>query len=251
MEIKILQWNIRCKEKPENIIRVLNEVDADIICLQEVTEENDALPGVNVLDRLLEAFPHACKFFVAQNWKENGKLTMNMGNAILSKFGFAGENAFFIQDSGGDKPAFDDEGRVYGEVDILVGEHATLTVATTHMSYTDAFAGSPKRDEENRQLLKAITMKPRRNYVFCGDLNATPDSDFIQSFEQKTGLIPALFFADKTWTTKPFTYRGFKAEKLDWRLDYVFTSTDVDVISAQVIETDASDHLPILTTIKL
>lgn len=250
MEIKILQWNVWYKEKPEHIARVLNEIDADIVCLQEVSEVMPGAPGVNVMESLAGAFPHPGKFFLAQTWTNGGVVTRNLGNAIFSKFGFAGEKTFFIQDSGSGFPEADDEGRVYAETDIILNETTKLSVATTHMSYTHAFEGSEKRDEENRQLLKCFS-KDRKHFIFCGDLNATPQSPFIQTFEQKTGLIPALFFAEPTWTTKPFEYNGFKADTLDYRLDYVFTSIDINVISSEIIQTDVSDHLPILTTIKV
>jgi len=250
MELKILQWNVWYKEKPENIILVLKEIDADILCLQELTDVSEENPGVSVVDEITKALAYNSKYFVAQTWSDVDIPVMTMGNGIFSKLDFVSDRGFFIQDSGNNNPRYDDEGRVYGEVDILVGKNKKLTVATTHMSYTHAFEGSKKRDEENRQLHKALPTNPK-NYVFCGDLNTVPQSAFIQSFPEKSGLIPALFYNDNTWTTKPFDYEGFKADTLDYRLDYVYTSIDVDVISAEVMQTDVSDHLPILTTIRI
>ena len=52
-----------------------------------------------------------------------------------------------------------------------------------------------------------------------------------------------------TWTTKPFSYNGFTVDKLDYKLDYVFTSSDISVKNIKVIDTEYSDHLPILCEI--
>ena len=54
---------------------------------------------------------------------------------------------------------------------------------------------------------------------------------------------------ENTWTTKPFSYNGFEATKLDYKLDYVFTSDDITVKDIRVIKTEYSDHLPILCEI--
>lgn len=36
MRIKILQWNIWYEEKPENIVKTVQEIKPDIFCLQEL-----------------------------------------------------------------------------------------------------------------------------------------------------------------------------------------------------------------------
>ena len=40
MQITVLQWNIWYKEPIENILKVLKEIDADIVCLQELSINN-------------------------------------------------------------------------------------------------------------------------------------------------------------------------------------------------------------------
>ena len=49
-----------------------------------------------------------------------------------------------------------------------------------------------------------------------------------------------------TWTTKPFDYGGFAETELRWRLDYAFATPDLEITSAKIVETEYSDHLPIL-----
>ena len=58
-------------------------------------------------------------------------------------------------------------------------------------------------------------------------------------------------YHEKTWTTKPFSYNGFSENSLNWRLDFVFGTKDIKVISSEIIKTDLSDHLPILIKIEI
>ena len=51
------------------------------------------------------------------------------------------------------------------------------------------------------------------------------------------------------YLTKSFSYNGFTVDKLDHKLDYVFTSKDILVKNIKVIDTEYSDHLPILCEI--
>ena len=64
----------------------------------------------------------------------------------------------------------------------------------------------------------------------------------IQKYLKNAGPDPS----EKTWTTKPFSYKGFEASTLDWRLDYCFVTPDLQITSAEVVKTSYSDHLPIL-----
>ena len=54
-----------------------------------------------------------------------------------------------------------------------------------------------------------------------------------------------------TWTTKPFSYNGFKETELKWKLDYIFTSRDIKVKERKLVDTKYSDHLPILIAFEL
>ena len=43
----------------------------------------------------------------------------------------------------------------------------------------------------------------------------------------------------------------FPANNPDRKLDYIFTTKDLTVINSKVIKTEASDHLPIYSEIKV
>ncbi len=90
------------------------------------------------------------------------------------------------------------------------------------------------------------------NFIFTGDLNSIPNSFTVKSILTKTNLRNAgPDFDQKTWTTKPFNYHGFSENNLNWRIDYTFVSKDIKVVSSEIVDTDLSDHLPILTVIEV
>lgn len=85
-----------------------------------------------------------------------------------------------------------------------------------------------------------------------GDLNSTPDSYTItEILKINTLKNPGPDFKRNTWTTKPFDYGGFRENKLNWRLDYAFLSRDLNLTNAEIVETDVSDHLPVLIEIEI
>ena len=90
----------------------------------------------------------------------------------------------------------------------------------------------------------------KRNFVFTGDLNAPPGTPTIDKVSEHLANVGP-DFTEKTWTTKPFSYDGFEEMKLNWRLDYIFATKDIETISTEVLKTAYSDHLPVQAKIKV
>src|SRR5207244_425566 len=111
------------------------------------------------------------------------------------------------------------------------------------------FQITEQKKKEVDNLIEGIKNK-KQNYIMMGDLNSLPDSYTISELE-KYFVHCGPDYKQNTWTTKPFNYQGFKEDKLRWRVDYVFATKDVKVISSEIIQTNYSDHLPILTTISI
>lgn len=99
------------------------------------------------------------------------------------------------------------------------------------------------KDKEVNKLIDII--KNKNNYIFTGDLNAIKNSKYINRISK--------YYTNhdttNTWTTKPFSYNGFEVKELDYKLDYVFTSSGIYIKNIEVIDTKYSDHLPILCEI--
>ena len=244
--MKILQWNIWYKENIDNVLKTLKEIDADILCLQEITindEHNEKDCSHYVADKLgYDFFYEPAQIIERANGEER-----SYGNAIFSRTPMKRTASTYIQPlqhEHEDQPlAFWEQGRVYLEADVET-ESGSLTVGTVHMSYTTAFQSTPAKEREVGKLLEILQQK-KQKYIVTGDFNATPNSKMIGQIQEiMKNAGPAM--TEMTWTTKPFSYQGFEASMLDWRLDYCFSTSDVKIKSASIVNTPYSDHLPIL-----
>jgi len=242
MNISVLQWNIWYQEDIQNIVGFLKDHPADVICLQELTINSNNQTVKNTPEYVANelGYNYYCKELPIES--TDGE-TMMLANGIFSRFPITDKKFVWInqpKEAGG----YDDEYRAYVEV-TLDAKGTQFQVGTTHMSYTHRFENTPNKQQETDLLLRQLSTH-QKSFVFTGDLNATPSSYTIESIERV--LVNAgPNVNNKTWATKPFSYNGFEETELKWRLDYVFTSNGVEVLSSEVLSTEYSDHLPLLT----
>jgi endonuclease/exonuclease/phosphatase family metal-dependent hydrolase len=236
MNIKLLQWNTWYKEDIKNKTSFLKEVDADIYCLQELNEKDNEFQRIKS-ELGLEGYLGTTE-----------TIHGTQGNAILSKYPILHSKNSYIKDPKEFSSNFSDEARKYIETTLDINGKE-LTVGTTHMSYTKAFKENDLRREESHKLLEQIS-KHKSSYLFSGDLNLIENSELVKTLEKKLKHAGPNY-SEKTWATKEFDYGNFKVNSLDYRLDYVFTTNDIKVVNTKIVKTDYSDHLPILTEIKI
>lgn len=223
---------------------MLKKVDADIICLQELTV-NHRRHNIDAPKYIADGLQYNY-FYKESQIDTSGGRVRSYGNGIFSRYPIIKSSFKYIQDPR--KPDtgmvdYSKEGRVYIE-SVIDAADRKLTIATTHMSYTDRFMQTRDKSIETDRLA-AILKEKQCGYVLTGDFNAIPGSYTINEIEKRLkNAGPDM--GEKTWTTKPFFYKGFEANKLDWRLDYCFVTPDIGIKSAKIIKTDYSDHLPIL-----
>lgn len=217
-------------------------IDADVVCLQELSIDN---PEQSVKDSVAY-IAEGLGFNVHSQIITLDDDTMKLANAIFSRFPLTGKKSVWINEPTG-TGKYDDEYRAYVEACIEV-EGQEIKIGTVHMSYTHAFEPTDRKLEETDKLVDCIKDN-RTRYVLTGDFNAQPNSEVIQKIQKY--ITPAdSGLSTKTWTTKPFDYEGFKADALEWRLDYVFATDDLSVLSSEIISTEYSDHLPILVKLE-
>lgn len=245
MIISILQWNIWYQENIENVLELIKQTNADIVCLQELTIGHRRQPvHPNTPDYIAQGLGYnsAIATFNPSDTDKNV-----IGNGIFTKFPIFDTRKELINSPTG-SGGFDDENRMYVEAKLQLG-NSLLKVGTVHMSYTHEFNATARKLQETDSLLKAI-QENNEHFILTGDFNAPPASEVISRITTKLrNLGPN--HTENTWTTKPFSYGGFSEDKLAWRLDYVFGTQDVEVVSAEIVETEFSDHLPILIRIKV
>jgi endonuclease/exonuclease/phosphatase family metal-dependent hydrolase len=247
MNIKLLQWNIWYKEKIDNVVQIINEFDPDIVCLQELTINCVDNPGiVSTAKYVARKTGMSFYFEEAQHWDNDDEMDA-VGNGIFSKYPIVRKFAQHVQEPTKDYIDYAHEGRIYVECDLDINGK-TITVGTAHLSYTHKFEVTDEKRQEVDNLLNLVDSK--KYYIFSGDLNSGPTSYTVKELLKKLSSCGP-DFSQNTWTTKPFEHQGFKANTLDWRLDYVFASKDLKCESSKLINTVFSDHLPILTEFKI
>jgi len=247
MQIKLLQWNIFYKEKIENIVRLLQQINPDIFCLQELAIDSKYnLQTPNAAEHIAKQL--SVNYYFEKASKQTTSEIKAIGNGIFTKFPISRKHHFFTKKPSPIVASFSDEGRVYIEVGIDINK-IILTVGTVHLSYTHKFMMTNEKAKEINNLINGIKDKEER-FILTGDLNATPNSYAVSELNKHfTNAGPQ--FSEPTWTTKRFDYQGFVENKLKWRLDYVFATKDINFVSSKTIKTNYSDHLPILTIFKL
>lgn len=243
MHISLLQWNIWYREDIHTIARFIRQVRPDVVCLQELTRN---FPGQTETDTVAY-LAHTLGYNQAAQYIPHPDLGWDQANAILSAYELSGPTPFWVNEPTG-AGGYDDEARGYLEATVKTpaGE---LRVGTTHLSYTRGFAPTPRKDAETDRLAEIVGRNQGR-FVLTGDMNALPDSYTIKRLSKLLHHAGPPLSAT-TWTTKPFNYDGFEAHELRWRLDYVFTTPDIRVLSAELLPTQYSDHLPILVHVEL
>lgn len=238
MKFSVLQWNIWYKEDLSKIADFLESSQADIICLQELSinnPEQSIKDGVKHIEEKLGYYVQKCEISLDDS-------EMKLANAIFSKYPIKDSRNVWINKPTG-TGHYDDEYIAYVELKLDLNGSEVI-IGTVHMSYTNAFNPTQRKLDETEKLISTIR-KNKSKFILTGDFNAKPDSKVITRIsELLANSGPDL--KENTWTTKPFSYEGFVADTLDWRLDYIFSTPDLVVKQIEILKTDLSDHLPIL-----
>lgn len=246
MKISILQWNIWCNEDVRNIAGFLRQNKTDIICLQEMAINYPKQAIKHAPDYLAKEL--GCNYYYQELPIESisgGKLML--ANGVFSRFPILAKRYYWTNNPA-EAGGCSNEKRVYVEIGLAVAGKI-LKVGTTHMSYTHKFEVNSQKQKETNRLVDFI-VKNKRRFIITGDMNAQPGSYTIKKLESVfNNLGPSYDY--KTWTTKPFSYNGFEANTLGWRLDHIFGTKDIKLIKSEVIQTDYSDHLPIKSIIEI
>jgi endonuclease/exonuclease/phosphatase family metal-dependent hydrolase len=242
MQLTILQWNVWYKENVERVLDVLKTRNADIICLQELTRGYLEQTHENTWEYLAHELGYHYRhqeipiITADSQWSQ--------ANAILCRFPIQHSFSTWLH-----KPLhaedLHDQYRGYLEITIDTPD-GPLTVATTHMSFRP-----PMQDNhELNRLLAILDDRPAR-FILTGDLNAMPDSPQLAAISQRLRHAGPPY-SQPTWPTKPFSYDdGTTISTPERRYDYIFASPDITVRHAAILQTDVSDHLPVIATVEL
>ncbi len=226
--VRIATWNLWGRYGPWEarlpvIIENLRAINADILALQEVWEDDERSQAEELAAALSYDEP-----VYAANLERDG---VRSGNAVLSRWPIFRSEVRKLPRTGVNG-AVDDEGEerlcVFAEVE---GPRGPIQVFCAHLSWSDDH--SAIRQEQTRAIAQFIRETRPRSFpaVLCGDLNAEQDSDELRILTGAAAApMPRVILRDAwraarnrtpgfTWSNdNPFAAAGLD---LDRRIDHV------------------------------
>ncbi len=205
----------------ENIALVIEDSKADVVALQEVSRGWLVSGRMDMLTWLSQRLdmPYV-----------SGPTMPLWGNAILSRYPIIEYENFELQP----RSLRLLRGFTTATIDLGGGQH--LEIITTHLHQINE---EPEiRQDQVKTILKIWNHSG--STVFLGDLNADPEDPEMEMLRQ-AGLIDCAAAVSEHPATTTVD---------DRRLDYIWISPDLSVTAFTAINSDASDHLPIVAEIK-
>lgn len=152
------------------------------------------------------------------------------GNAFLSKVPIKSVETVMIPDieDKSDAPYF--ETRCILKAALANG----LTVLVTHMGLSDG-----EQHSAVGTVLKTLTDE---KCILMGDFNTTPDDQKLAPLYEKMQDTAVCFDAPKL---------SFPSDNPDRKIDYIFVSKDIKVLSADIPAVVASDHRPYVAELEI
>ena len=219
--LQVLSWNIWWRFGPWEkrrvaILDTLKQIDADIIALQEVWDEEGASLAAEFGDKL--GFHHV----YAASMHRDG---IGFGNAILSRWPIIEHDHAMLSGAveSGERRLV-----IYALID---GPRGAFPVFNTHLNWK--YQHSHIRQKQVSDIAHFIDNKPAQDFppLLCGDFNAEPESEELRML---TGLttcpVAGLFFHDAwrvagnggegyTWdNANPYAVAEYEPDR---RIDYI------------------------------
>lgn len=231
--MKVMTWNIWGGKHLDGVIDLIRRESPDIIALQEATLR-EGINTAEVIGDMLGYNVQFCETFTTDRHTP----PYTLGNAILSKLPYAQTSCTFLSTKDQYEGSAATEPRNAAIATISVG-NKHLTIIGTHLGFSEKWRESSFRQSQLHNLLKLI---PENNCILMGDFNALPASTVVNK------LSSVLVNTDPLMTQSSMT--DLKDEqKTQYRIDYIFVSKDVGFTDFKIIETDASDHRPLVAII--
>ncbi|HUW95619.1 MAG TPA: endonuclease/exonuclease/phosphatase family protein, partial [Anaerolineae bacterium] len=204
----------------EEIAATIRQGDPDIIGLQEA--DAGRVPSLSVEEVLWLSRRLNMYSAYGPSWGDT------YGVAVLSKYPIIEEKRYLLSSA--------EQQRACLETTIDLGQQ-TITFFSVHLGL------NPQERERQLDELLVYTAHATTPKALVGDFNANPDSHEIERVLEQLDWAFAVAGTGTGYTSP--------ADAPQETIDYVFVSPDIQVISAEVLSSLASDHLPVLALVRL
>ena len=243
LSLRVMTYNVHScigidgKVRPERIISVIRSCGADVIALQEVDSNRGRSRGHEQAKMIAEALAMSHHYYAVSNW--NGE---QYGLAIISRYPLKHVQSSHLTPVD-TRHSSEARGAHWVKLETDFG---SINVINTHFGL---------RYEE--RLLQAEILRSNdwlgqipshEPIILCGDLNSGPKSSICRSFSPQLTDVHT-----RVPNVKPrATFISVMPLR---RIDYIFTSPHLDVVSVKQPRTPtakvASDHLPVCAQLSL
>ena len=228
MKLKIMSFNtLHCENYLTREIdfdifaKTIKESGADIIGLNEIRGEGkdaDYQAQAKILGEKTGYY-----YYFAKALDVGG--VNPYGNALLSRYPIISAETIFIPDPDPSLYTGYHERRCVLKAKIDVGEEITVLVAHFGLKNGDPENGVATILKE-RSATKCIAM---------GDFNVEPDNEVLLPLRQELKDAADLFTEE---------LKSFPSDAPEIKIDYIFCSKDVEIVSADIPDIVVSDHRP-------
>lgn len=212
----------------EGVAKLIKELDADIVGLNEMRGEGD-LPGYEAqMEKLAELTGY--HYFFAPAIMMGG--TSPYGNGLLSRYPIKQAEKIMIPDptEKTGKSYYETRCIIKAVIDVAEG----LTVMVSHFGLND--------DERFNAVNTLLPVLEDKKCVFMGDLNTTPEDPVLDGIRARMLDTAEVIGEDKL---------SFPSDKPVEKIDYIFTSRDIEVTYADIPEKIVSDHRPYIVKVNI
>ncbi len=219
--VRVASWNMGAARSSslEAVRDQIALLDADVVLLQEVDVGTRRTGDIDQPAVLAEQLGYEHTFASALDW-DGGVF----GLAVLSSLPFCSATRLSLESETAYEP------RIAFDVRVCAGG-SELRLVDVHADFLDA--PNAINLAELAALLGDVSQSP---IVVAGDFNAEPDAASVVDLVARTGLRDV------------FASRDDGPTRRQKRIDFVLMNPMLEstVVSAQRIETDASDHTPLV-----
>ena len=209
----------------EVMAKAIKEVDADIVGLNEMRGKSDDPEFAEQVETLatLTGMPY---FYFAPAIYKRGPY----GNGFLSKIPIVKAENIPIPDPNPRRFETRYETRCVLRAELEGG----ITVLVSHFGLN--------ADEQENAVETVLKHMRDRRCILMGDFNLRPDDVILTPIRERMQDAATLFDAEKL---------SFPSDEPTCKIDYIFVSPDVKILSADIPPIVASDHRPHTATVEM
>lgn len=230
MVIKIVTFNIHHGTDINNqpslteIYNLLKQINPDIINLQEVDmlrpQTNQQNQAIILAQKLGMRYVYGPVREYAQG---------SYGNAILSRYAITSSRNIILEDTKDIRYCLQADIRIHNQ---------TISVFNTHLGLSQ-----PARYNHLADIILPDILRVNNPAILAGDFNAPPSKPEI--------IMITNFLTDTFTKNSGNQVNTFSAHNPTARIDYIFVNKYITTLDYYIIDTDVSDHLPVVAKVEI